>query len=551
MTRRIRSLTGGMSLLILLAMVVAGCGPAATPEAPTPTPAAATPPPPTPTTPAEPSVFRVAITSDPASLEPGLALELYTSWIAENLHVGLFYYDADSNLVPFVLEGYEISEDGKSYTFHLRDDVYFHNGRKLVADDVKYCWERYLDPDVGSSAGADYLGHIEGAEDVIEGNTEDLVGVEVVDDYTFVVHVTHVDPAFLMRLATTPTWIVPPEAVVHDAPEWVGDPVGAGPFMFVEYQPNTKLVLEANEEFFLGRPTIDRIEYYIVPDAATELAMYEAGEIDRAAVVSTELKRVQEDPTLGQELHFWTRGQPQYFGFNQNTFELFRDVRVRQAFNYALDKDPIIENVLFNALSRAEGLVPPGIPAFDPDLKGYEYNPEKARALMAEAGYPDGVGFPQVNLSAYGRSVTIAEAAVANLNQVLGLNMEVNQLERGDMISGLWSHDKWDFFFFGWTADFLSAEVWLYQMLHCGVESNFSSYCNPEIDALIDEALLTVDDAERIALWREVEQKAVIDDAAMLPLGFSQYIYLVKPYASGFECNLMGPVWFKDVIVSR
>ncbi|MFW6082552.1 MAG: ABC transporter substrate-binding protein, partial [Chloroflexota bacterium] len=230
MLRRMKLLSGGMALLILAAVVVTGCGPEATPEAPasspagaTSEPAIATSPPATATPPpatAEPTVFRVAIRNDPASLEPGLALELYTSWIAENLHVGLFYYDADSSLKPYALEDYEVSDDGKSYTFNLRDDVTFHNGRQLVADDFKYGWERYLDPDVGSAAGADYLGNIEGAQAVIEGETEELAGVDVVDDQTFVVRLAEVDPLFHLKLATTPTWIVPPEAVVDGAPEW-------------------------------------------------------------------------------------------------------------------------------------------------------------------------------------------------------------------------------------------------------------------------------------------------------------------------------------------
>jgi oligopeptide transport system substrate-binding protein len=560
MTTRAKLSVGAMFLLIFVAMVVAGCGPAATPVAPTPTPAAATPvpatatpaPPPTATVPPEPSVFRSAIPSEPASLEPGLAAELMTMWMGKNVHAGLLMYDAENNVVPYIAKSWEISGDGKTYTFHLRDDVYFHNGRKVVASDFKYCWERYLDPDVASAQGPEYLGVVAGAQDVIDGKTEDLVGVETPDDYTLVVHLTEVKPTFLLKLATPATWVVPKEAVVHDAPEWAGDPVGAGPFRFAGHELNVKWVFEANPDFFLGPPSVDRIEYYIVPDISTQLAMYETGELHVASVYATDLPRLQADPTLSKELNYYARAQISYVGMNQETFEPFKDVRVRKAFNYALDKDQIIEEVQFNAVIRAEGMIAPGIPGFNPDFKGYEYDPEKARALLAEAGYPDGQGFPPLLLTAYGATgLALAEPIQALLHENLGVGIEVNTAERGDMISGLWAHDKWDFFYFGWTADMLSPEVWLYEMLYCDTGSNFSNYCNPEVDAMIDEALVTVDDAERAARWQEVEEKAILEDAAMIPYAWTTYIYLVKPYVDGFRCNIIGPDWFKDVTISR
>ena len=501
--------------------------------------------------PKEPTVFRVPITSDPeGTLEPGLVLALLTGWISENLHAGLLRYDENTQLVPYLAERYEVSDDGLTYTFYLRKDAKWHNGRSIVASDFKKGWERYLDPEVAAQAGPDYLGSIVGAQDILNGKTKELSGVEVVDDHTFKVTTEEPDPGFLLRLGTTVTWIVPPEAVVEGQPAWKDKPVGAGPFKFVEWKTNEKVVLEAWDDFFLGRPTVDRIEYYVVPDSATALAQYEAGEMDIAAVDGPDLRYVNEDPKLSKELKFWTRAQLIYVGLNMHTVDVFKDPRVRQAFNYALDKEAIIEQILFNAYEPATGLVPRGIPEYDPNLKGYEYDPVKARQLLADAGYPDGQGFPTLQITGYTAYSTRCEAVAAQINENLGLNIEVNVVERGEMISGLWDRETWDIFFFGWTADFPSAEVWTHQLLHSGLSSNFFGYDNPEFDAIVDQARITFDEAERIALWQQAEEIAM-EEAAMIPFGYSQYIYLVKPYVKGYGCNLNGPLWYKDVVIER
>ena len=493
---------------------------------------------------AGPSVIRYPITSDPSSLEPGLVLELFAGQIALDLHAGLFTYDQDTNLTPYIVRDWDVSDDGIVYTFNLRDDVLWHNGRAVVANDFKVGWERYLNPEVGAQSGGEPFSGIVGAEAFAAGEADELTGVEAVDDHTLRVTLTEEDPYFLQNLAITTTWVVPSEAVVEGRPEWVGDPVGAGPFKFVEWQPNVKIVLEANPDFFLGKPAIDRIEYVIVPDDNTALAQYEAGELDIVPVPPSDLQRISEDATLSQELGHWTRAQLRYAGMNQSMFEPFKDARVRQAFNYAIDRQTIIENILNNAWEPATGIVPPNIPEYNPDLEGYPYDPEKAQELMAEAGYPDGQGFPPLQIATL--ETTTAEAIAAQLSGNLGIEVEVTQPERGDMIDGLWGHDRWQFFFFGWTADRPSAAVWLYELLYGGLESNFSTYDNPDYNALIDQARSTTDLEESKGYWQEAEALAM-DDAAMIPFGYSRYTFLIKPGISGFGANLFGPVGFAGV----
>ena len=494
-----------------------------------------------------PVVLRYPITSDPASLEPGLVKELYSAEIALSLHAGLFTYNADTDVVPYLVEDYDVSDDGLVYTFRLHDNAVWHNGRPVIAADFKAGWERYLDPAVGAQSAGVPWENVVGGPELFAGEAEELTGVRAVDDHTLEVTLKQPSNTFLQELAVPVTWVVPAEAVVAGSPEWVDKPVGAGPFKFVEWTPNVRIVFEANDDFFLGRPQIDRLEYLIVPDASTALAQYEAGEVDIVAVPPSALQRVSEDPVLSQQIAYFTRAQLRYTGMNQDMFEPFKDVRVRQAFIYAIDRDAIVTQVLNNAWATATGLVPPNIPQFNPDLEAYPYDPAKAQELLADAGYPGGAGFPTVELATL--DTTVAEAMAAMLTANLGITVEILQPERGDMINGLWAGDRWQFFFFGWTADTPSASVWTYEMLYCGLDSNFSNYCNDEVNNYIDLARSTLDFEESTSYWQQAEALAMAD-AAVIPNGYSRFIYLVNPQVQGFAANLFGPVGFAGVTKS-
>ena len=416
-----------------------------------------------------------------------------------------------------------------------------------MAEDFKLGRERYLDPNVGAQTAGEPFMQIVGGEAMWNGEADELAGAVALDEKTLQVTLTGPSLTFLQDLAVPVMWVVPSEAVVPGSPEWVGDPVGAGPYKFVEWVPNVHILLEANDDFFLGRPAVDRIEFVVVPDEATALAQFEAGELHIVGVPSSDLARVTNDPVLGEQLAYFTRAQLRYAGTNQSMFEPFQDARVRQAFNYAIDKEVIAHNILNDAWAVATGLVPPNIPEHNPDLEGYPYDPVMAQQLMAEAGYPNGEGFPVLELASL--ATTNAEAIAAMLNANLGITVEILQPERGDMIDGLWAHDRWQMFEFGWTADSPSASVWTYELLYCGLDSNFSTYCNEEVDTLIDQAQTATDTDAAIAAWQAAEMLAM-EDAALIPLGYSRFIYLVNPAVSGFQANMFGPMGFETVTIS-
>lgn len=555
---KIRKSIFALIALAVLMVSVVSCAPAPTPapvvaaSQPTTAPVAAATVAPTvvPPKPAAPKVVRFRVSRDPKTLEPGLFTELITGYIANDLHAGLLKFDDKMQPSAFIAKSWQVSADGMTYTFALRDDVKFHNGRKVVADDFVYSFTRILDPKVKAAAGPAYLGTVKGAKDFIAAKATSVEGLVAVDPATFKIVLTAPDATFPQKLSSVFLGVIPKEAVVDGAPQWKDKPVGAGAFKYVDWQTNVKVVLEANPDFFLGRPKIDRLEYVVVPDVTTAMAQYQAGELDIIDVRGGQLAQVNKDATLTKELGTFARAQLTFFVLNEKRVAAFKDKRVRQAFNYAVNRQELIDKVLLGDRFLATGYVPTGIPEAVADEKAYPFDPVKAKDLMTQAGFPGGQGFPKIEFVTTSDEQTLAEALTAQLKTNLGVDVAVRIGESGDVLSGLWDRGKWDIVSWGWSADYPSAEVWLYQLLYSKMDSNFASYASPDYDKLVDSAQAQMDSAKRITAWQAAEKMAY-DDAPMIPFGYAKYLYLVKPYVKGFGANMVGPKQFQGVDVVK
>jgi ABC-type transport system substrate-binding protein len=560
-----------MVLIVVLPLLVAACGgtptpaptvaptaaptaapkpaePTKAPVAPTAAPTAA--PTVAPTKPAAPTILRVRYARDPKSLEPGLFIELVTGWICTDLHAGLLRFDDKNQVSAHIAKSWVISPDGLTYTFTLRDDVKFHNGRKVVASDFVYTFNRDLNPKVTAAAGATNLSKVKGAADVLAGKAATAEGFSAPDDATFKIVLAQPDPALILRLATVYMSVIPKEAVIDGEAKWKDKPVGAGAFRFVEWQPNVKVVLEANPDYFLGAPKVNRVEHLTVPDATTALAQYQKGEIDVLNVSGAQLDQIGKDATLTKELKEYPRAQLTYFGMNENRVPAFKDFRVRQAFIYAIDRQTLVEKVMRNDRFVATGYVPNGMPDGPVGEKAYAYDPAKAKDLMTQAGFPGGKGFPKIEFVSTADESSLLEAAVNMLKTNLGIDVTVRIGESGDVLAGMWAHDKWDMWSWGWSADRPSAEVWLYELLYSTLDSNFASYKNPAYDKLVDAAQKETDAAKRAVAWQAVEKMAY-DEAPLIPFGFTKFLYLVKPSVTGFTVGLLGPSGFAKAVVVK
>ena len=480
--------------------------------------------------PVEAKTLRVNVYGDPAMMDPITNSELVSGRILRNIYEGLTDRTPDGDTVPALAESWEPLDGEDGFRFHLRKNVKFHSGRTFTAKDVKYTYETLLDPTSKAGSAVSYLGDIVGAEDVKSGKTKELAGLKIVDDYTIEVRFTK--PAVLFPLF--PILIMDSGIVAEDGPDWMlKKSGGTGPFMFESWNRGVDVTLKANPDYWDGAPKIDAVRFVIVPHPETALAQYEAGELDVLDVEQANLRTVLRDPKFKDELQIQPRTQSRYMGMNGEVYEPFKDVRVRKAVSLAIDRDGIIKGLYDGAGFPLNGIVTPGVGGYNPDLPKLEYNPEKAKELLAEAGYPNGEGMPPVDITATAPWKDELAYYANVLGSTLGMKVNVNVMERGAFIRGM-NAGELAFFPWGWTSGYPDASYYLDQMWTSTSPFNRGRWKNEKYDALVQEALATVDQEKRYALYHQAEQ-IFIDEMGAAPLPMVAVVALVKPYVLNTE----------------
>jgi oligopeptide transport system substrate-binding protein len=475
---------------------------------------------------------------DPITLDPAVSAEMTSHEYVAQIFGGLVRLDDNLEPAPDIAERWDMSEDGRTYTFYLRRDVRFHDGRGVTAHDVKYSWERACDPSTGSYVAGTYLGDIVGVKDVIAGKTKEISGVKVVDDYTVQVTIDAPKSYFLSKL-TYPTANVVDKNNVAKGREWWREPNGTGPFKLKQWDENDLLVLERNELYHGEIAGVKNVVFQLW--SGVPMRMYETGEIDVTGVGVAYIDRATD--TAGpfhQELHVVPELSFSYIGFN-STRPPFDDVNIRRAFTQAIDKDKLVKLVSRNLVKRADGILPPGIPGFNENLVGLEYDVNKAKELIANSRYGGVSGLPPITITTSGWGGMIGrdlEAIIQEWRNNLGVEVTVRQLEPERFLYHL-KEEKDDMYIMGWIADYPHPQDFLDILFRTGTENNFADYSNPDVDALMDRAAVETDTELSMELYQQAEQM-LVDDAACLPLWFGQNYILVKPYVEGYELNPMG-----------
>jgi oligopeptide transport system substrate-binding protein len=486
---------------------------------------------------------------DPITLDLAVSAEMTSHEYISQLYSGLLRLDDKLGMAPDIAERWEISQDLRTYTFHLRKDVMFHDGRKVTAADFKYSWERACNPATDSRVAGTYLGDIVGVMDVIQGRAKEISGIKVVNDYRFQVTIDTPKSYFLYKL-TYPTAFVVDQANVAKGREWWRQPNGTGPFKLKEWRENELLVLERNERYHGEIAKIESVEYLLW--GGVPMNMYETGEIDIAGISVTYIDRVKDEAgPFYKELQITPQLSFSWIGFN-TTKPPFDDVNVRKAFAQALDKDRIISLTFRNLVERADGILPPGIPGYNEYLIGLSYDVDKARELIKTSKYGDVSNLPPITLttSGYGGLISSTlEAAITQWRENLGVEVTVRQLEPDWFLYHL-KEEKDEMFDMGWVADYPHPQNFLDILFHTGAENNFAGYSNPAVDDILDRAAVEGDEAKSLELYRQAEQM-LVDDAACLPLWFGKNYILVKPYVKGYELNPMGFAWLNKVSIEK
>ncbi len=493
-------------------------------------------------------VLRYPLTANPTTLDPALVQDGPTIDMLQNVYEGLIGFNEKNEIVPLVAAKMpEVSPDGKVYTFTLREGVTFHNGRAVTADDVKYSITRSLNKNINSPVALNYLNDIDGAEAFSKGQAPDVKGIQVVDPKTIKITLIAPRAYFLGKLTYPTAYVVAREEVERgDKSEFGGftinekTAIGCGPFKLGEYVPRSKATLIAFEKYWQGKPKLTRIERPIVLDSKTARNLYDAGQLDYVAEEKSNYEQDSKNPSLKDEIKLWDRAATFYLGVNQTNYAPFKDKRVRQAFAHAIDKDAIVKNVLLGVNQKAEGVLPKGIPGFDANLKGLNYDPEKSKKLLAEAGFPGGKGLPALTLS-FREQVSdlrkTAEVIKEQLAQV-GVTVNLQEMEWATYLK-LNNDNKHDLFHMRWSADYIDPQNFLSLLLGGGAPENHTGFANPEFDALCREADSSTDPKKRLGLYHKAEQIAV-DEAPWVPLYFQRDMELMKPHVTGIRDSLMG-----------
>ena len=525
------------------------------------------------------------------SLDPTGINDVVSHHVAHQIYDLLIDLDTNLKLRPALATSWEISEDGLLYTFHLRKGVKFHDnpcfpggkGREMSAADVKYSFTRVLDPRTGTLGFDFYKNYVEGAKefhaeitkamtDNREPSVKEVKGYIVKDDSTFQIKLTKPFGPFIYYLCLGFAYVAPREAVEKYGKDYFQNPVGTGAFIFENWTPDLEINMRKNpeywdkDEFGNSIPYVDHVKFRFIKDLSQQLLEFKNGTISDSYRIPNELFKsvVNDDKTLTPEysqfiLQRKTSLTIQYYGF-LTTSKVFGNVKVRQAFNYAVDRNKLLKYVMNGSASDPAiyGIVPPVMPNYDAtSIKGYSFDLEKARQLMTEAGYPGGKGFPEVTLNINeggGRNTQMAEA-IQNMLKEIGVTVKLQLLQFAQHLDNI-DAGRSDFYRLGWIADYPDPETFLNLFYGKNVPDdpkekspiNSFRYKNPKYDELFEKAIATSDIAERNKIYHEAEQLAV-NDAPVLFIYYDEDYRLIQPYVRGFALDPMHRVnmrfaWF-------
>ena len=469
---------------------------------------------------------------DPPTLDPHLTTDATSAQVIVEVFGGLVTIDKNLDVVPDLAESWGISADGRVYTFRIRPDAVFHDGKPVTAEDVRWSLERVTDPLTEAPNVDQYLGDIVGVDAKLAGDVLEISGVRVINERTIEITIDAPKSFFLAKMTYPTAFVLDRENIEANPKNWFRKPNGTGPFNITEYKVGETLILSRHDAYHLGPAKVAEVE--MILSGGTSMLMYENDEIDISGVGLADLDRLLEPShSLNAEL---TRAAPsfsvQYIGLNVNEPPL-DDVKVRQALNLAIDKREIATIVLGDQVVPAKGILPPGFPGFSELVSGYEFDPIKAKQLLLESKYGNDLdNLPPITITtpgSFGANVSLdMEVVLAMWEKNLGISTEFQQTEFATFLKDL-NKRRFQMFDIGWIADYPDPENFLDILFYSDSSNNHTNYNNPEVDALLEKARVETDETLRFSIYNEVEQ-TILDDAPWIPLWYSGERYLlVKP----------------------
>jgi peptide/nickel transport system substrate-binding protein/oligopeptide transport system substrate-binding protein len=498
--------------------------------------------------------------SEPAFIDPVNLQESEGTQVGQAVFDSLVAFDPiTSELMPAAAVSWEANDDATVWTFKLVEGAKFHDGSDVTAADFKYAWERICNPENKSEISY-HLAIVKGYDEMQAGTATELSGVKVVDDYTLEVTLNYAFADFEFVVGHPGLAPVPQEAVEADPAAFADKPIGNGPFMMAEPWAHDQYIkVVAFDDYYGDKPYIDGVDFMILADEDAAWAGFQAGDLDFTTIPSGEIENslatYGESPdgyTLnpGEQVSLGAE-QAIYYLLINNTDPAFADPKVRAALSLAIDRQEICDKVFEGTRTPATGIVPPGIVGHKADAFPYaKYDPEQAKTLLAEAGFPNGEGLPEISLD-YNSGVgheDILQLVQEDLKAV-GINSKLVGTEWAQYLDKLFDA-QYQVGRLGWIADYPIMDNFLYPLFLTGSADNYSFYSNPEVDAMLDEARTTVDDDERVALYQEIE-KIVGNDAAVIPMFYYRHTRVASDRVNDGVYSANGLFGFEKVWLTQ
>ncbi|MEL7650200.1 MAG: ABC transporter substrate-binding protein [Sedimentibacter sp.] len=501
-------------------------------------------------------ILRIASSDNPATLDPQKTSEYYREPL--NIYdrlVEAVTVDGKPELVPGLAESWDVSEDGLVYTFHLAKNVKFHNGEPFTADDVVFTIDRMMNPNT-AAMNTDFFDMIKGATEVFEGKAEHVEGVKAVDDNTLEITLEEPFAPFLANIATPGCSILNREATEAAGDQFgidVSVTVGTGPFKVEKWSVNQEVVLSANKDYFKGAPQIDGYTVKIIPDAETQRMMFESGELDvfNTSEARTQIPYFKSNPDYQDNIVSAPEAGLYFYAFN-NSIEPYNNVKVRQALQMAIDRQTILESMYDGEGKVLNTFLPESVLGHKADAKTIEYNPEKAKELLAEAGYPNGFDMEIIQVSGSATTLEMNEVVQSMLSQI-GVNAKITQVDEATYYA-MRKAGEIPVYRSSWWADYNDPDNFYYTFFsekNAVVRS--TCYNNPEVFAGLDEARTMVDPDARLKYYQDMDEMIIQEDAAILPMFQMNKIFIVSDRVKEFHIawNGWSDMSFYDVVIEN
>lgn len=510
-------------------------------------------------------VFNMNLDQNVTSLDPAFARNQNAIWMINQIFNGLVQIDSQLNTIPCIAKSWQMSADALTYTFNLRNDVYFHDdplfkngkGRKVVAEDFAYSFYRLIDPKVASSGGW-----------IFSDKVKDASGFKALNDSTFQIKLQKPFPAFMQLLTAQYCSVVPKEVVEHYGKDFRSHPIGTGPFKFKYWKEDEILVLLKNEHYWekqgeIQLPFLDAVKVTFISDKQSAFMNFIKKELDFFDKVDgsyrDDILTKSGNMTSKYKGKFKLNKSPylctEYVGILVDTSKAIvknsplRFKKVRQAINYAIDRPKLVK-YLRNSIGEpaTAGFIPKGMPGFDSTrVKGYHYNLPLAMKLLAEAGFPNGKGIPEVTLSTSTTYKDLIEFIQGELSNI-GMNIKVD-VSPNASLRDMMSKNEVNFFRGSWIADYPDGENYLsvfYSKNRVPFGPNYTGYFNNDFDKLFEQSYYESDAKKRYELYYKMDNM-VLENASIVPILYDQAVIMLQNNISGYPSNPLNLMILKNV----